>query len=222
MPFSPDQAEDVKKQLIAEIDKLPNENKEQIKEYIKGLDEQGLEDFLKKNKIKYTDTGLAQEPGEGEEQKESAEPKCVFCSIIKGELHSYKILENDKAIAILEINPLSRGHAIVLPVEHTSIEKMPKSAMSLAQKIAKKIKKKLKPEDIKIETSNFQGHSLVNIVPIYKNEPLKKRKADEKELEQLQSKLETKKRASRKGKTKSETKEKYDDSKLIKIGFRIP
>jgi hypothetical protein len=89
--------------------------------------------------------------------------------------------------------------------------------MSLAQKIAKKIKTKLKPEDIKIETSSFQGHAIINVVPFYKGQPPKKQKAEEKELEKLQSILGTKKRAPRMTLT---TKSK--SSKLPKISFRIP
>lgn len=224
MTFTPEIAEEIKKQLLIEIDKLPNENKEQIKEYVKNLDETGLEEFLKKNKIQYTETGISQEPAEGEEGKQ-VESKCIFCGIAKGETSSYKIAETKKAIAVLEINPLSKGHVIIIPTEHTTVEKMPKSALTLAQKIAKKLKKKLKPEDIKIETSSFQGHPMINVIPLYKNIPLKKTKATEEELKILKSKLETKKRASRKIQSKeiTEKPKKYEDlSKLPKISFRIP
>lgn len=222
MAFTPEIAEEIKKQLLIEIDKLPNENKEQIKEYVKNLDEQGLEEFLKKNKIKYSDSGISQETPEGEEPKEA---KCIFCQIAKNEIPSYKIAETKKAIAVLEINPFSKGHVIVIPSEHATIEKMPKSALSLAQKIAKKLKKKLKPEDIKIETSSFQGHPMVNVIPIYKDIPLKKSKATEEELKKLQFKLETKTRAKRKkqeGEKDNKTKKSEDISKLPEIGFRIP
>lgn len=225
MVFSSEQAEEVKKQLLVEVDKLPNENKEQIKEYIKKLDEKGLEEFLKKNKIQYTETGISQEPSEGEEGKPEAEQKCIFCSIAKGETPSYKIAETKKAIAVMEINPISKGHVIIIPLEHTTVEKMPKSALTLAQKIAKKLKKKLKPEDIKIETSNFQGHPMINVIPLYKNAPLKKYKASEDELKQLQNKLITKKRSSRKKESanaKQKQKNPEDWSKLPKLSFRIP
>ena len=189
MAIPKDQAEEIKNQLLSQVDKLPQENKDQIKKYIEGLNEEELEAFLKQNKIDYK-TVNTNEPLPKEE--------CVFCAIIKGAIPSYKIAESKKAIAILDINPLSKGHSIILPIEHKAIEKMPKAALSLAQKITKKIKKKLKPEDIKIETSSFMGHAMINVIPIYKDVPLKKIKADEKTLAQLQSKLETKKRSSRK------------------------
>jgi histidine triad (HIT) family protein len=43
---------------------------------------------------------------------------CVFCKIIKGEIPSYKVYEDDKFIAFLDINPLSPGHVQVVPKKH--------------------------------------------------------------------------------------------------------
>ena len=117
---------------------------------------------------------------------------------------------------------MSKGHSIVIPIEHTTIEKIPKSSLTIAQKIAKKIKKKLKPEDIKIETSSFQGHAMINIIPIYKDIMLKKQKAEESELMDLQKKLETKTRAKRKPKEKSQTKVSITKLNLPEIKRRIP
>lgn len=224
MAFSKEEAEEIKKQLLDQVDKLPNENKFQIKEYIKNLDNVGLEEFLKKNKIKISDT---EENNEVSSEKPS---ECIFCQITKGKIPSYKLSENKKSVAILEINPLSKGHVIILPNEHVKIEKLPKSALSLSQKIAKKIKKKLKPEDIKIETSSFQGHAMINIIPLYKDAQLKKIQAEEKDLKDLQKKLKQTIRAKRKkeitqiknSSEKPQNIEKEDLSKLPKIHFRIP
>ncbi|MBS3079328.1 hypothetical protein J4218_04355 [Candidatus Pacearchaeota archaeon] len=227
MAFLPEEAEEIKRQLLEQVEKLPNENKESIKEYIKSLNHQQLDEFLKKNKIQISEKGLEQEAPE-EAEKNGKPSECIFCQIIKNKIPSYKLSENKKSIAILEINPLSKGHSIILPIEHVKIEKLPKSSLSIAQKLAKRIKKKLKPEDLKIETSSFMGHALINIIPIYKDIPLKKTQATEEELKQLQKKLASKPRKKRKEtKTKDTTKsnsekEKDDFSKLPKIGFRIP
>ncbi|MFA5857066.1 MAG: HIT domain-containing protein [Candidatus Pacearchaeota archaeon] len=220
MVFSKEEAEDIKKQLLIQVESLPNENKDQIKKYIEGLNEEQLEEFLKKNNIQMNEKESA------DKEKSSSPPKCIFCSIINNEVPSYKIDENKKSIAILEINPLSRGHSIVLPLKHIPTEKIPKNAMSLSQKIANRIKKKFKPEDIKIETSNLMGHAMINIIPIYK-EPLKKIKLEDNELKLLQDKLEVKLRKKRKTQEKEKEIEyipnKEDISKLPKIkDFRIP
>ena len=209
MALSKEQAEEIKKQLLIQVEQLPQENKEQIKQYIKGLNETQLEEFLKQNKI--------QTSGQESENQPSSE-KPVFQSIVDGEFPSYKIAENDKAIAILEINPLSKAHSIILPKKQTTVEKIPKSAFSLAQKITKKIKKKMKPTDIKIETSSFQNYPMINIIPIYKDVQLKKQKADEKELEKLKNLLETKKRSPRATKTSK----KSSKSNIPELRFRIP
>ncbi len=219
MALTHEQAENIKKQLMPQIEKLPQENKEQIKEYIKQLNPEQLEEFLKQNKIQISSEGnLAQSTAPGTDQQTSEKP--IFQSIVEGEIPSYKIDENNKAIAILEINPLSKGHSIILPKENTGIEKISKSALSLAQKIAKKIKTKLKPQDIKIETSSFQDYPMINIIPIYKDTQLEKKKESEQELEKLQSKLKVKKRGPRN--KKENTNEYKKNSNLPEIGFRIP
>jgi len=189
MVLTKEQAKEIKKQLLAQVKNLPQENKEQIKQQISEFNEEQLEAFLDQNKVQVQQQGVT----EGAEPL-AKEPKCVFCSIIENKMPSYKIAENKKAIAILELNPLTKGHILILPLEHTTIDKLPKLSMSLAQKIAKKIKTKLKPENIKLETSSFQGHAIINVVPLYKNKPPKKEKANEQELQKLQELLKTNKR----------------------------
>jgi len=44
---------------------------------------------------------------------------CVFCKIINGEIPSYKIYEDDKILAFLDVNPVSPGHTLIIPKEHT-------------------------------------------------------------------------------------------------------
>ena len=43
---------------------------------------------------------------------------CIFCKIIKGELPSFKVYEDDKTLAILDIAPVNKGHVLVIPKEH--------------------------------------------------------------------------------------------------------
>ena len=222
MVLTKEKAEMIKKQLLKQVEQLPQENKEQIKEHIEKLNEEQLEEFLKHNKIDIS------EEFDGKPMAKS-KPECIFCEITQGKIPSHKIAEDKKSIAILEINPLSKAHSLILPLKHLKTEELPKSSLALAHKIAKKIKKKFKPEDIKIETSNFQGHSFINIIPIYKDIPLKKSQASENELKQLQKKLETKSRAKRAEKETNKINEKNNqvksskpEKKLIEIGFRIP
>ncbi len=43
---------------------------------------------------------------------------CIFCKIISGEIPSAKIMENDRVLAILDINPVNNGHVLVMPKTH--------------------------------------------------------------------------------------------------------
>jgi len=51
MTLTPEQSKEIKQQLLLQVDKLPQENKEQIKQYISQLEGAQLEEFLKQNKI---------------------------------------------------------------------------------------------------------------------------------------------------------------------------
>ena len=205
--FSKEKAEEIKKQLMSQIEtqNFPEERKEELIDYIENLDEEQLEEFLKKNKIDVSSPDF----------KSETSPQCIFCSIINEKIPSYKLDGNEKSVAILEINPLSKGHSLIIPINHASLEKIPKSALTLSQKISRRIKSKFKPEEIKIETTNLMGHAVINVIPIYKDQKLEKKQMDEKELKKIQSKLEIKKRAVREKKQKTE-------EKLKEIHFRIP
>lgn len=45
---------------------------------------------------------------------------CIFCSIIKGEIPSEKVYEDEKVLAFKDINPVAPVHIIVIPKEHIS------------------------------------------------------------------------------------------------------
>ena len=45
---------------------------------------------------------------------------CIFCKIIKGEIPSKKVYEDDNVIAILDISPKVNGHTLVIPKKHAS------------------------------------------------------------------------------------------------------
>jgi len=43
---------------------------------------------------------------------------CVFCKIVKGEIPTYTIAENDKFLAFLDLSQFTPGHTIVIPKQH--------------------------------------------------------------------------------------------------------
>jgi len=44
--------------------------------------------------------------------------ECVFCKIVAGEIPSYKIYEDEKYLAFLDIYPSAEGHTLVIPKKH--------------------------------------------------------------------------------------------------------
>ncbi|MFC1722654.1 HIT domain-containing protein [Nanoarchaeota archaeon] len=59
-----------------------------------------------------------------DEQKKAMEEQkaqCIFCKIVKGETPSKKVYEDDQILAILDINPATKGHLLVMPKEHYPI-----------------------------------------------------------------------------------------------------
>jgi histidine triad (HIT) family protein len=44
---------------------------------------------------------------------------CLFCKIVAGELPSHKVQEDEHTIAFMDINPWTRGHALVVPRNHS-------------------------------------------------------------------------------------------------------
>lgn len=120
------------------------------------------------------------------------EAKCIFCSIVKGEIPSYEIDKNEDAIAILEINPISKAHTLIVPKQHVSSpEKIPETVLPLAQKITEQIKLKFNPKDIKIFAQVLLGHIIINVLPIYndENQESKRKKATPEELSEIQREL---------------------------------
>ena len=58
-----------------------------------------------------------------EQQKaiDSQKAQCPFCKIVKGEIPSKKVYEDDQLLAILDINPAAKGHLLIMPKEHYPI-----------------------------------------------------------------------------------------------------
>jgi len=76
---------------------------------------------------------------------------CVFCKILKGELPSWKILETNDVIGILDQNPVAEGHCLIIPKKHVphwhDLNEAETSAVfNAANLVAKKIKNNYNPD----------------------------------------------------------------------------
>ncbi len=55
------------------------------------------------------------------EQKSQIRQQCIFCQICDGKVAAKKVYEDDKVMAVLDINPANPGHILLLPKEHAAI-----------------------------------------------------------------------------------------------------
>ncbi len=97
----------------------------------------------------------------------------IFEKIISGNIPSYKICENNKFFAFLDINPKSRGHVLVIPKKPTQwvweVEKMGKYFEFCKPIILAQIKV-FSPLTVSIKTFGTEvPHAHIHLIPVYKN-----------------------------------------------------
>jgi histidine triad (HIT) family protein len=119
---------------------------------------------------------------------------CIFCKIVRGEIPANKIYEDGKVFAFLDINPLSKGHLLIIPKKHFENifdieDEHLKEIISTAKKIAKLLKENLNASGMNIlhasgkdaQQSVFHFH--IHLIPRYKDDGLDTwPKSDYKEL----------------------------------------
>jgi histidine triad (HIT) family protein len=87
---------------------------------------------------------------------------CIFCKIVAGKIPSFKIFENEKVLAFLDINPVSRGHTLVIPKAHAENlweirEEDLKAVHVASKKIIQALKDALNPSGVACLQLNGRG-----------------------------------------------------------------
>ena len=103
---------------------------------------------------------------------------CIFCKIIKGEIPSYTIYEDDDVKVFMDISPISKGHSLVIPKKHyTNILDIDKETLSKMDEVIKKIYPKFKAigaEGLTRMQNNELGqevkHYHMHLIPRYKGD----------------------------------------------------
>ncbi len=128
---------------------------------------------------------------------------CIFCKIAKDEIPSYKVYEDNKTLAFLDIAPVNNGHILVIPKKHyKNIEDISEEELYTIIKTVKKIGKALKESldilgyNVNINNDPIAGqiipHIHFHIIPRYKKDGLKlwtQGKYKNKEAEKIQNKI---------------------------------
>jgi histidine triad (HIT) family protein len=232
MPLTDEQAKTIKEQILSQIKNFPEDKREQIKSYIEGMNNEELEEFLIKNK-------MIKQEGESVENKSNInENRCVMCLIAEKQIESLPIYEDKNYLAVLEINPISKGHTILIPKKHIKESKsLPSKSFTIANKIGRHLVKKLKSqgaENFQVNSSDELNHAIINIIPKYKNQKLsfERKQAKKQELQDLAmtiGKLEKKQKPIKIQTEKSENSDKpqlkikeLSKSDILKFSRRIP
>jgi histidine triad (HIT) family protein len=96
----------------------------------------------------------------------------IFTRIIQGEIPCYKIAEDDRFFAFLDINPLSKGHTLVVPKQETDYifnldDETIGQMMVFAKKVAQKIEKAMPCKRIAVAVIGLEvPHAHIHLVPI--------------------------------------------------------
>jgi len=95
----------------------------------------------------------------------------IFTKIIKGEIPSQKVYEDDKTIAFLTIEPLNPGHTLVVPKKQVEFlwdldDATYAAVMQTSKKVANRIKEVLKPTYVGMEVVGVDvPHAHVHVIP---------------------------------------------------------
>ncbi len=163
--------------------------------------------------------------------------ECIFCEIVKGNVKSKIVHEDEISLAFLDINPRSKGMTIVIPKQH--YEKFDENFEVCARVflsaliVGEKIKQALNPKEIifSIIPSEIVKHFHIRIYPVFDEIPLKEAKpliVSEEELESIAEKIrsiriELKEEKEEKIEEKKEERERSEEEVYwIKRDFEIP
>ncbi|MBI2610693.1 HIT family protein [Candidatus Kaiserbacteria bacterium] len=130
-------------------------------------------------------------------------PDCIFCKIVRGELPSYKVYEDDKTIAFLDIRPVNAGHTLVVPKTHANniFDISPEDWAAVSETVRKltiAIEKGIAADGVNIAMNNREHagqvvhHPHVHIIPRFKGDGLKlmpQRTYKEREAEESAQKI---------------------------------
>ena len=196
MTLTEEESKKIKDQLLKQLSNFPKDKQEQIKKQVESMTPEQIENFVKQNQLTHLGG------------------QCIFCSITSGKTPSFRIGENEDNLAILELNPLSKGHALIVPKNHDKIDP---STKELAKEITEKLKGKFEPKAVQSDEIKIMGHSLIELIPIYGRETERKQ-ATEEELKILQDEI----LKVEEPKQKEEPEVIETEEELFKIPPRIP
>ncbi len=98
----------------------------------------------------------------------------IFSKIVAGEIPSYKIAEDEKFFCFLDINPMSKGHTLVIPKQETDYlfdldDDLLKDMIAFSKKVAKAIEKAISCKRVGVMVIGMEvPHAHIHLIPINK------------------------------------------------------
>ncbi len=108
---------------------------------------------------------------------------CLFCKIVEGEVDCEKIAETENFTAFLDIQPINRGHTLIVPKEHSKTlmefqEKLGSEFFKITKDVMKALKKSMGADGINLGQNNGEvagqeiEHTHFHVIPRYKRDGL--------------------------------------------------
>jgi histidine triad (HIT) family protein len=115
---------------------------------------------------------------------ESSDADCLFCGIVAGDIPAQIVDSDEHTVAFMDINPATRGHALVVPRRHsTDLMDVPEDdlerTMVAARRLARRMEQALEPDGYNVLNSCRPAawqtifHYHLHVVPRYDDDPLK-------------------------------------------------
>lgn len=69
-----------------------------------------------------------------------ADPNCIFCKIVAGQIPCWKLHEDEQVLSFLDIGPLSRGHCLIIPkAHHVTLETVSEELAAACTRVAPRL-----------------------------------------------------------------------------------
>ncbi len=107
---------------------------------------------------------------------------CIFCQIIKNELPSHKVWENESFLAFLTLGSLNRGHILLIPKKHIEYifdlqEPLYTDIFQTAKQLSKPLKKAMAAKRIGVIIEGFTvPHVHIHLVPLHNEDEIDPRR----------------------------------------------
>jgi histidine triad (HIT) family protein len=114
----------------------------------------------------------------------AADADCLFCKIVAGEVPSTRVDEDERTVAFMDINPATRGHALVVPRAHSrDLLDVPDEDLAAcgaaARRLARRASERLGADGVNLLNSCGRAawqtvfHFHVHVIPRYDDDPLR-------------------------------------------------